>query len=229
MKKAIKNSIVKVILFILKVGLVLGAGMYRTALSAEKAQFQAKIPGKDNFPIVLDLAKQGWPKKLIQPGLVQISNGHGPMGIQNISNEDLYVQVSLKNFPGEVELDIPEMEYDKETNALIQPLKPEQFFKVDLAVEIPKEYRNKLVGFSGAIQFINQKDQSLLSSIPIHIVNSDYGDPYKKLNIKPQPSFGQWDGSSKNKPAENLKKNKEGKDDDGKQKNDEQTKEENCH
>lgn len=226
-----KNSIVKFILFILTVGIVLGAGMYKTALSAERAQFQAKIPGKDNFPIVLDLAKQGWPKKLVQPGLVQISNGHGPMGIQNISNQDLYVQVSLKSFPGEVELEIPELEYDKETYAFMKPLKAEQVFKVDLAVEIPKEYRNKLVGFSGVIQFINQKDQSLLSSIPVHIVNSEFGDPYKELNIKPQPSFGQWGGNGKSKPAESLKEkeNKKGKDDEGKQKNKEQTKEENCH
>lgn len=231
LKKSIKNSISKMILFIVTIGIVLGAGVYRTALSAEKAQFQAKIPGKDNYPIVLDLAKQGWPKKLIQPGLVSISNGHGPMGIQNTSTEDLSVQIMLKGFPGEVELEIPEMEYDHKTYALKQPLKPEQVFKIDLAVEVPKKYRDQLVGFSGEIQFINQKDQSILSSIPVHIVNSDYGDPYKKLNIKPQPAFGQWGGKGKGKPGEGIKgkENNTGKPTENKQSNEKDKKEENCH
>ncbi|MEW8987871.1 MAG: hypothetical protein AB2401_12900 [Bacillus sp. (in: firmicutes)] len=226
-----KNAIVKTILFLLTIGIVLSAGLYRTALSAERAQFQAKIPGKDNFPIVLDLANQGWPKKLIQPGLVSISNGHGPMGIQNISKENLNVQVVLKGFPSEADLEIPELEYDEETYALKQPLKPKQSFKIDLSVEIPKEYRNKLVGFSGEIQFINQKDQSILSSIPVHIVNSDYGDPYKKLNIERQPLFGHGGGNGKGKPADNTKKqeNDKSKGEENKQSEKEQTKEENCH
>jgi hypothetical protein len=197
LKKKMKKSIVASLLFVLTIGLVMGAGFYKNTVSAERAMFQAEIPGKNNAPIVLDLAKQGWPKRIVQPGLVQIYNGHGPMGITNTSNEELLVQIALKGFPGKVELDMPDMEYDEKTFAIKNPLMPGQLFKMEMAVEVPKQFRNKLVGFSGEIQFINQKDKSLISSIPVHIVNSDYGDPYKKLNIKPTPVFGQWAGKGK--------------------------------
>ncbi|AGK53560.1 hypothetical protein [Bacillus sp. 1NLA3E] len=203
MKRKIRNSIVAIILFISTIAIVLGAGIYKNTVSAERAQFQAEIPKKSNPPIVLDLDQQSLPKKLVQPGLVQIYTGHGPMGVTNRSNEELLVQVSLRGFPGKVELVMPEVDYDEKTFALTNALKPGKLFKMELAVEVPKEYRNKLVGFSGEIQFINQKDKSLLSSIPVHIVNSKYGDPYKKLNIKPSIGNGSWGG----KPGGNGKPN----------------------
>lgn len=173
-----------IILFVLTIGIVLGAGTYKNSVSAEKAEFQANIPSKNNTPIVLDLAQQSWPKRLVQPGKVQISNGHGPKGVRNTSNKKLFVQVSFKGFPGEVELEMPEIEYDEKTLALKNALQPNQLFKMDLTVEVPKEDRNKLVGISGEIQFFNQKDQTLLSRIPVYIVNSNYGDPYQQLNIE---------------------------------------------
>lgn len=191
LKKKIRNSIVTTsILFVLTIGVVLGAGAYKNTVSAEKGQFQAEIPAKDNSPIVLDLAQQGLPKRLIQPGKVQISTGHGPTGIQNTSNEELLVQVALKGFPGEVELKMPDVEYDEKTFAFKRALQPEQLFKMDLSVDVPKEYRNKLIGFSGEIQFLDQKNHTLLSSIPVYIVNSEYGDPYKKLNLKRSSGWG---------------------------------------
>lgn len=207
LKKKIRNSIVAIILFILTIGIVLGAGNYKNSVSAEKVQFQAEISGKNNAPIVLDLAQQSWPKQLVQPGLVQIFTGHGPMGIKNSSNQALLVQVVLKEFPGKVELVLPEVNYDEETFALTKVLKPGQLFKMELTVEVPKEYRKRLVGFSGEIQFINQKDKTLLSSIPVHIVNSKYGDPYKKLKIQRSSTSGSWGEkpSGSGKPDSNGK------------------------
>jgi len=200
LKKKMRNSVVAIILFILTIGIVLGAGNYKNTVSAERAQFQAEIPGKNNAPIMLDLALQSWPKQLIQPGLVQIFTGHGPMGIKNSSNKALLVQVALKDFPAKVELDMPEVDYDEKTFALTNVLEPGQLFKMELAVEVPKEYRNRLIGFSGEIQFINQKDKSLLSRIPVHIVNSKYGDPYKKLNIERSSPSGNWGGKPSGSP-----------------------------
>jgi hypothetical protein len=229
LKKKLKNSIVAIILFLLTIGLALGAGTYRNIVSAEKAQFQAKIPAKHSSPIVLDLAKQSIPKKLAQPGLVSLSTGHGPMGITNDSNKELVIQVKFKDFPSKVELEMPGVQYDEKTYILKQPLKPKQLFKMDITLEVPKEYRNKLIGFSGEIQFLNHKDNTILSSIPVHVVNSKYGDPYKKLNIDPN-SFGKgsWggkgkgegmgkgsSGSKQNEKNDGNNANKENKNDDG--------------
>lgn len=227
MKKKIKNSIVAIILFILTIGLALGAGAYRNVVSAEKAQFQAKIPAKGNSPIVLDLAKQSWPKKIVQPGIVSMSTGHGPMGIQNTSNEELVVQVVLKGFPGEVELEMPGVEYDEKTLIFKQPLKPKQLFKMEITLEIPKQYRNKLIGFSGEIQFLNHQNNTLLSSIPVHVVNSKYGDPYKKLNIDPN-SFGKGNWGGKGKGDGQGKETENGKGDSNNN-GTETNKEEICH
>lgn len=185
-----RNSIVAIILFILTIGIALGAGAYRSSASEERAQFQAKIPANDNAPVVLDLAKQSWPKKLLQPGKVTIYTGHGPMGIRNVGKEPLFIQVLLTEFPDEVHLEMDGIEYDEETFAFKNALQPGQLFKMDLSVDIPKEYRTKLIGFTAEIQFINQKDQSLINSIPVHVVNSNYGDPYEKLGINPNSDKG---------------------------------------
>lgn len=220
LKKKVRNWIATCIFFVLTIGIVLGAGLYRTSVAAERAQFQAKIPSKDNALIVLDLAKQGWPKKIVQPGFVQISTGHGPMGIQNVGDKALFVQVSLKGFPGDVELDMPDVDYDADSLTIKGPLQPQQLFKMDLAVEVPKDYRDKLIGFSGEIQFLNQKDKSLLSSIPVHIVNSEYGDPYKKLNIERNLGMGSWSGkgNGKDKYGGDKNKNETGKNNEKKDK-----------
>lgn len=225
MKRKIRNSILTGILFILTVALALGAGSYRNSVSAERAQFQAKIPAEENTPIVLDLAKQSWPKKFVQPGKVQIYTGHGPTGVQNSGKEELLVQVQLIGFPSDVDLEMTGVEYDENTFAFKRPLKPNQLFKMELSVDVPKEYRNKLIGFSAEIQFLDQKDRTSLGSIPVHIVNSKYGDPYKELNVEPA-SFGNgnWNrngkvgekgnGSDKFKdnPKENDKNGSNGKD-----------------
>lgn len=168
--------------------------MYKNTVSAEKAQFEAKIPDKNNAPIVLDLAAQGMPKSLVQPGMVQIANGHGPTGILNNCKADLDVQVVLEGFPGDVELTLSEVEYDENTFKLKDKLKPGESFKMELLAEIPKELRKKPVAFSGEIQFIDPKDGMLLSSVPVHVVNSEYGDPYKQLNVQKSSGYGNHGG-----------------------------------
>ncbi len=172
----------------------LGAGMYKNTVSAERVQFAAKIPDKNNAPIMLDLAAQGLPKSLIQPGMVQISNGHGPTGILNNSKVDLDVQMVLVGFPGDVKLELSEVEYDEKTFKLKDKLKPGESFKMELLAEIPKEYREQLIAFSGEIQFMDPKDGMLLSSVPVHVVNSEYGDPFKALNVQKSSGNGNHGG-----------------------------------
>jgi hypothetical protein len=193
-KKRTKSIITASFLFVFAMVFALGAGMYKNTVSAERAQFEAKIPDKNNAPIVLDLAAQGMPKSLVQPGRVQIANGHGPTGILNNCKADLAVQVVLKGFPGDVELELAEVEYYEETFKLKDKLKPGESFKMELLAEVPKEYRDQLIAFSGEIQFVDPTDGMVLSSVPVYVVNSEYGDPYKQLDVQKRSGYGNHGG-----------------------------------
>jgi hypothetical protein len=86
------------------------------------------------------------------------------------------------------------VEYYEETFKLKDKLKPGESFKMELLAEVPKEYRDQLIAFSGEIQFVDPTDGMLLSSVPVYVVNSEYGDPYKQLDVQKRSGYGNHGG-----------------------------------
>lgn len=163
-----------VLLFTLMFMVALSAGFYKNTIAAESAKFKINLPGDGKTPVILDINKQGLPKKLIQPGLVTFSSGHGKGDIVNKGKSPIFVQLHFFNFPGKVEVNY-RGPYDAATGKILKPLKPGEAISLDLGVELPKELRNKTVVFTGEIQFYDWKTNKMVGKIPVKVINSAYG------------------------------------------------------
>lgn len=171
MKKLKRSTVVTVCLFIAMNALTIGLGYYRESVMGERASFMVSLPSQDNKPVMLDLAEQGFPKHLFQPGKVSISSDHRE-GITNKGEKPLPLQVVTKGFPGKVTLHSNTSEFDEKTGQLGRPLESNQSFSLSLDLEIPDKLRQQYHIFSGLIQFIDPKSGNLLGVVPVHVVNS---------------------------------------------------------
>jgi hypothetical protein len=173
MKEQIKKSLLTLCLFIFMAGITVGSGYYKKSVSSERGSFIIALPAKkDNQEVLLNIAEQGLPKKLIQPNRISISSGHGG-GIINRGNESLWVKVQTEGFLGKVQLESKDPSFNHETGVFSRPLKPNQSFNLAVNLTIPK---GKLKGHTvteGNIKLINSKDESLIGNIPVRIINSE--------------------------------------------------------
>ena len=173
MKEKIKKPLLTLCLFILMAGITVGSGYYKKSVSSERGSFVIALPAKgDNLEVLLNIAEQGLPKKLIQPNRVSISSGHRG-GITNKGNESLWVKVQTEGFVGEVQLESKDPSFDNETGVLSRPLKPKQSFNLAVNLTIPKGKLKEHTVTEGNIKFINSKDESLIGNIPVRIINSE--------------------------------------------------------
>jgi hypothetical protein len=163
-----------VVLFILMFGIALSGGMYRNAIAAESAKFKATLPGNSIKEIVLDINEQGLPKKLIQPGMVTISSGHGKGNLLYQGKKPAFIQFKFHNFPGEVQVRY-RGPYDEKTGKILKPTKPGDSISIDFGVELPADLRKQAVVFTGAIQLIDWKTNKMIGEIPVKVINSKYG------------------------------------------------------
>lgn len=175
MRKRIGTSkITMVLLFTLMFMVALSAGFYKNTTAAESAKFKINLPGDGKTPVVLDINKQGLPKKLLQPGLVTFTSGHGKGDIVNKGKTPINIQFHFFDFPGKVEVKYSGP-YDPATGRILKPIKPGESVSVDLAVQLPKEMRNKALVFTGEIQFFDWQTNKMVGKIPVKVINSAFG------------------------------------------------------
>lgn len=175
MRKRLGTSkITMILLFTLMFLVALSAGSYKNTTAAESASFKINLPGDGNKPVTLDINKQSLPKKLMQPGMVTFSSGHGAGNIVNKGKSPIFVQFHFFNFPGKVDVTY-RGPYDAATGRILKPVKPGESVSVDFAVQLPKEMRNQAVVFTGEIQFYDWKTNKIVGKIPVKVINSAYG------------------------------------------------------
>lgn len=175
MRKRLGTSkITMVFLFLLMFVVALSGGYYRTTIAAESGKFKINLPGDAKSPVVLDINQQGLPKKLLQPGMVSFSSGHGKGDIVNKGKSPIFVQLHFYNFPGKVEVTY-RGPYDAATGKILKPLKPGESLSINLDVELPAEVRNQVTVFTGEIQFYDWKTNKIVGKIPVKVINSKFG------------------------------------------------------
>lgn len=84
------NQPISICLFLIMVMLAIGAGYYKNAVIKERVYFSLSLPQQHPQTIMIDLADQGWPKYVVQPGIIIISNG-----IKNNSHTPLMLQIKV--------------------------------------------------------------------------------------------------------------------------------------
>jgi len=171
--KKIKDVLILSVIFVLAVFLVVGAGLYRKALSKESMQLGVIIPSKSTKPIVYDIAKQGIPKRLVQPGKISIATGHGASGVINKGKEPVAVQVKTEGFSGNVQITSTDPSFVKQTGKFTKPIQPGKDLSLSVILDIPRNELNNNSVSNGNIQFTDYNTGKLLATLPVKIVNSN--------------------------------------------------------
>lgn len=176
-KKKILKSLIYFGTFALSVSIMLGAGFYRKTIPDESAKFQVNLSGEESQTIKqveFDIQNEGWPKKLVQPGRISISTGHGG-GIANKGKEPVWIQVKAEGFKGNSRIDSTDPSFDKGTESFNSPILPGKSLSVGVNLDIPRKYINKDYQIStGTIVLTDSKSGKLLAKIPVKVVNSKF-------------------------------------------------------
>lgn len=170
-KIKIKNILISTFIFVLATAFILGEGFYRKTLAKETASFTITLNNKSTKPVVFDIANEGLAKRLVQPGKISISSGHG-VGVFNKGKEPLFVQVKAKGFSGDVDITSTEVSFEKETGKFDKALKPGAGINLSITLSIPRDEIKRNTVTSGSIEFTDYKSGNILGELPIKVINS---------------------------------------------------------
>jgi hypothetical protein len=169
--KRIKEAIFSSVIFVLSALIIIGAGFYKSTLTKESVSFKFNLLGKDVNPVIFDIAQEGIPKKLAQPGKVSISTGKGA-GILNNGKEPVLVQVKAEGFTGDVQINSSDSSFEKQTGKFVKPIKPGEGLNLGIVFDIPYRNINQSLVSRGNIEFTNLQNGKLIAKLPIKVVNS---------------------------------------------------------
>lgn len=173
-----KRAAISVIAFGLGGLIIIGAGNYRKTLANEAPSFSASFEkGNETFKeFVYDVNNQGIPKRLVQPGKISVSTGHGG-GIVNKTDKAILVNVKTEGLAGKSELGSTSPTFDKKSKKFVKPIKPGEALSLGVDLKIPRSLlsKNRIVS-QGSVIFENANDGTILGTLPVKIINSAIRD-----------------------------------------------------
>lgn len=173
MKKInIKKVIIFAVVFILGVFIVVGEGVYKKALAKESVSLGVTLPGDNVKPIVYDIANEGIPKRLAQPGRISIATGHGAAGIVNKGKDPVSVQVKVSGIDGDVQLTSTDTSFDIETGKFNKAIQPGKELNISVLLDIPRSELNKKIISDGKVEFTDYESGKVLATLPVKVINS---------------------------------------------------------
>ncbi len=162
--------------------LIIGAGYYRKSIPKETGQFMLSIfssaENKEAKAVVYDIQNEGIPKRLVQPGRISISTGHGG-GIVNKDKLPLWLEFKTEGFNSDVKVVSTDPSYDNKTQSFKEAVKPGVSKSVSVNFDIPREKINEKYNISsGNLLVIDSKSGKILARVPFEIVNSKFKRDY---------------------------------------------------
>ncbi|MFT8314049.1 MAG: hypothetical protein ABF633_07285 [Clostridium sp.] len=177
MKKKFLKVFIFFTAFVLMTLITIGAGYYKKATAVEQSSsFKIKVNEKINNKniaktTIIDIAQQGLPKQLVQPNVQSIKGT-----IINSEKEDTSLQLLYKGFDGKVTIG---SQIDKSfgiNGNLNIVLKANEEFNITVLLNIPRNKSNKYLVSEGVINVINTKNNNVIGTIPIKVINSNVKD-----------------------------------------------------
>lgn len=154
--------------------IIIGGGFYRKTLANEAPSFRASFEKENETfkEFVYDIDSQGLPKRLVQPGKISVSTGHGG-GIVNKTGKAILVNVRTEGLPGKVELESTNPAFDQKSKRFVKPIKPGEALSLGVDLEIPRSLlsKNRIIG-QGSVIFEDANDGTVLGTLPVKIINS---------------------------------------------------------
>lgn len=177
MKKKFLKVFIFFTAFVLMTLITIGAGYYKKATAVEQSSsFKIKVNEKSNNKniaktTIIDIAQQGLPKQLVQPNVQSIKGT-----IVNNEKEDISLELLYKGFDGKVTI-TSKIDKSFGTNGNLNTvLKASEEFNITVLLDIPRNRTNKHLVSAGVINIINSKNNSIVGSIPIKVINSNIKD-----------------------------------------------------
>jgi hypothetical protein len=169
-----RRTAISIIAFGLGGLIIIGAGTYKKSLTNEAPNFRASFEkGNETFKeFVYDINNQGFPKRLIQPGKISVSTGHGGE-IVNKTDKAILVNVRTEGLPGKPELESVNPSFDEKSKRFVKPIKPGESLSLGVDLEIPRSLlsKNHIVS-QGSVIFEDANDGTILGTLPVKIINS---------------------------------------------------------
>lgn len=170
--KKIKKVIIFFTLFILAVLIIIGSGYYQKSLSKETATINLNLKDEKIKPITYDIADEGTPKRIAQPGKITVSTGHGT-GIVNNTEKPISVQVKAEGFDYDIDIDSSDTSFDKESGTFTKPIGVGKGLNLSITLEVPRKNIENSSISNGEIVFTNVDNGELINALPIKIINSN--------------------------------------------------------
>lgn len=161
-----------IVLFIAMFGAVNGLAYYRSFVADERGMIKVSLShDAGTYPVVVDITKQGLPKKIFQPGGITVYSGHSG-GITNKTSDDLNVIVKFEGFSCPVVFESTDKDFDLLTGELMRTLTPNQAFAMGIELEIARDQLSQKAIAEGQILFINADNGDVLATVHVSVVNS---------------------------------------------------------
>lgn len=165
--------------FIIMTLSTIGLGYYKKATALEQSSnFKIEVSNKSDTTnisktTVVDISQQGLPKQLIQPNVQSIKGT-----IVNKDKEDISLQLLYKDFDGKISIS---SKIDKSFGVdgnFSAVLKANEDFNITVLLNVPRNVTNKHLVTEGIINIINLKNNNIIGTIPIKIINSNVEDKH---------------------------------------------------
>lgn len=172
------NSIKKktnfILFFIISVLIIIGSGYYKTAVAKETSTISVNLKDEKIKPITYDIANQGIPKRIVQPGKITLSSGHADAIINN-TDKPILVQIKTQSFDQGINIDIDSSDksFDKKSRIFKKAIEAGKGVSLSLTFNIPRGNIQKSLVCNGEIVFTNAENGDLINTLPVQIINSN--------------------------------------------------------
>lgn len=174
-KVSVSGIILSIVLFMVGGGLVLAAAQYPKTYSESgtmRVELNTDKPFEVSKPVIVDIKKEGLPKRLVQPGRISISTGHGA-GIVNKGTKPVNLGIRLTGLPDNTELTSTDKSFDSETGEFRKVIDVGGSISVTIELDIPRsQISSSSQLIFGKLEFIDLDLDSVIMEIPISVINS---------------------------------------------------------
>lgn len=125
----------------------------------------------DEGALVVDVGQQGLIKRTLQPGLISISSHW----LRNVGTQPYRIRIEMEMCNLDMDWLTFEADWDQETQSSTRFIEPGDTFNMDWFFAIPREQRDQPVICDGELRIIDAETGSLLTDLPVKIVNSKTG------------------------------------------------------
>lgn len=118
--------------------------------------------------IVVDVGRQGLLKRTLQPNLLSLSTHW----LRNVGTQPYHIRLDMDLCGMDLEWETFERDWDPATQTSTRAIEPGDTFNMDWYFRVSPEDRDRSVVCAGQLRVYDADTQSLLTELPIQIINS---------------------------------------------------------